>query len=94
LGHGQFRFDGRKVDAHRVAYMLAHGLPDLRSFGLIAHACDNPICVNPDHLEESTPSANLRDAWQRGRRSHRNLALLCAWFEQHPIVVGAPVPPA
>ena len=88
LPHGQFRYQGRKVDAHRVAYMLSRGLPDL-NFGLIAHVCDNPRCVRPDHLELSDPSRNLQDAWARRRREHLNLAALCAWFEANPITLEA-----
>lgn len=67
LRHGTFKLDGKKEKAHRVAKSLATGTP-LRALGLIAHACDNPRCVEPRHLDISSNSENLRDAYARGRR--------------------------
>jgi len=31
------------------------------------HTCDNPPCVNPDHLFEGTPLYNTRDKITKGR---------------------------
>lgn len=33
----------------------------------ILHSCDNPKCVNPDHLREGTQRENVNDAKERGR---------------------------
>lgn len=50
---------------HRVMYELHVGpIPDGH---LIRHKCDNPPCINPDHLEPGTPADNTNDMMMRGR---------------------------
>jgi hypothetical protein len=66
-GYGKFWIDGRNINAHRVAYELWKGqIPD----GMVMrHACDEPSCVNPEHLLFGTQADNIRDKVERGRQA-------------------------
>lgn len=68
-GHGILTLHrGHTMQAHRVAWMLHHGVrvPDGKH---ILHKCDNPPCVNPSHLYCGTHDDNMRDKAVRGRAS-------------------------
>lgn len=68
---GQYRYvssRGISLAAHRVSYEHRHGaIPEGM---LIRHRCDNPPCVNPDHLEIGTILENMMDAVERNRHAH------------------------
>ena len=55
----------KTVRTHRIAYELWVGeIPD----GLfVCHHCDNPPCLNPDHLFVGTAADNIHDQMQKGR---------------------------
>ncbi|OOB91233.1 hypothetical protein B0T42_07320 [Rathayibacter sp. VKM Ac-2630] len=57
------------VGAHRFAVWLSTGrMP--RPSDHVAHSCDNPQCVNPDHLTAGTCKANMQDMAAKGRSTH------------------------
>lgn len=64
LGYGWFNWGGKCWLAYRVALIWATGD---NPAGLSAlHSCDNPPCVNPDHLRWGTHQENMQEAAERG----------------------------
>ncbi|MGU2415998.1 HNH endonuclease [Burkholderia cenocepacia] len=67
-GYGRKYHKGKTVRAHRLAYCQFHGLELREIDGLVVrHSCDNPSCINPEHLLIGTVQDNTDDREARGR---------------------------
>lgn len=68
-GYGTLEYKGRSYMAHRLSYCFANGVEheDIRDL-VVRHDCDNPACVNPDHLSIGTVQDNVDDRVRRGRQ--------------------------
>ena len=68
-GYGALKIDGKFIAAHRLSFYLHNGyMPNI-----CMHTCDNPPCVNPEHLVDGTPQENRLDCVRKNRHnpSHR-----------------------
>ena len=63
--------DGKRksVPAHRALWMAVNDCLDLPSNIHIRHKCDNPRCVNANHLIKGAPKQNIQDCIERNRRA-------------------------
>ena len=62
------RYNGKYVGAHRLSYMLAHGIDDMERNMFVCHTCDNPPCANPHHLRIGNAKSNSDEAVARDRK--------------------------
>jgi hypothetical protein len=69
-GYGTFNVGGGMQFAHRVSWVIENGpIPAGTHSGTmcVLHHCDNPACVNPDHLFLGTQQDNIDDMVEKGR---------------------------
>ena len=64
-GYPCIKISGKTYRIHRLVYEQAKG-PIPRGL-VIRHECDNPKCINPNHLTLGTHSQNVEDRVARGQ---------------------------
>lgn len=64
FGYGAIWYRGSGYRAHRIMWALTYGQPGNL---LVLHKCDNPKCVNPDHLFLGNHQDNGIDMIKKGR---------------------------
>jgi hypothetical protein len=69
--YGRIKVDGKTTPAHRYSWEL-HNQKTIPKGMIVMHKCDNPQCVNPDHLSIGTHQDNMSDMVKKGRQSKSN----------------------
>lgn len=81
------RSSRQRIRAHRLSFLIFNGLiPD----GLnVLHRCDNPPCVNPDHLFLGTHADNSHDRDAKGRTARGERSGMAKLTEQQVCEIRA-----
>lgn len=67
--YGYTFFMGNKMYAHRASFVIFKS--EIPEKMMVCHKCDNPSCINPDHLFLGTQKQNIRDMVKKNRGPDR-----------------------
>ena len=99
-GYGKFTINGVTVRAHRVVWVLFNH-KTITDKMCVCHDCDNPSCVNPNHLFLGTHQDNKDDCVMKGRQAKgenagraklteveaQEILLLCGYYKHKDLAV-------
>lgn len=63
--YGAFSIGYKSYPAHRISWIIHFG--KIPKGMCVCHHCDNPLCVNPNHLFLGTNRDNINDKCDKGR---------------------------
>lgn len=66
FGYARKKYKGKLRQVSRILLELKLNRPIGNNLCAL-HSCDNPGCVNPDHLREGTRSENMLEMWTKKR---------------------------
>jgi hypothetical protein len=64
-GYGQLTYHRKYYLSHRLSWILTFG--DIPKGLYVLHKCDNPPCINPNHLYLGTQQDNVNDMYSKHR---------------------------
>lgn len=73
MGYGRYKRVKGTISAHRASWILHNG--ELKKEECVLHKCDNPKCVNPNHLFLGDRDVNNKDRAAKGRSVTPNMNL-------------------
>jgi hypothetical protein len=85
LKSGYGRFNNQR--AHRLIFEQVYG-PIPKNM-LVCHSCDNPPCVNPEHLFLGTSKDNIQDSIRKGRINTSEIQKK-RWERDKPLITQCP----
>lgn len=87
LGYGKMRLFDEQL-AHRAAWVAHNG--DIPDGMVVMHVCDNPACVEIQHLQLGSVADNNRDRAEKGRSSKRSRRVIARLVDKHQLLEGSP----